>query len=215
MTDLIATREAGLNDFITASRPMFEAAGAPLPENIRASIGWPLGVRPGNMNIIAQIVHHSVSADGHYEIFISPVNKDIVAICAALTHELIHAATGFPHDKAFGRACKALGLNAPLTHTTPNDDWFSWAQPIMEGIKMDYAAIDFETPAAPADPANPDAPAPLPVIRINRRVKGTPGKKTECPECGWLARVSAKHILPFPYLNCPVPDCSGILITSL
>jgi hypothetical protein len=34
----------------------------------------------------------------------------------------------------------------------------------------------------------------------------------ECPACGFLARVTRKHIAPHPFLNCPVPDCAGELI---
>jgi hypothetical protein len=203
MTALHTVREDWLIDFTDRARERFEAIGYPLPYNLRTSIGWTS--KGADSNCIAEATHASASSDGHYEIFVSPRtpqgdNVD-VAVAAALTHELAHLAAGFEHGHKgpFKRCATALGLVGRMEATLPGTDWFKWAQPILEEM----------------------GPMPMGTIDLSKATAGraptakTSLLKTYCPSCGWLARVTFKHIEAHPYLNCPVPDCTGVLIAEI
>jgi hypothetical protein len=200
--EMYETREAWLNACIMAHRPQFEAAGFPLPLNIRASIGFPsTGIRS---SAIGEIIFPESSADNHYEIFINPTLKDgtkvnEASIADTLTHELCHCALDYnlsdrTHDrKSFGKLAKdTLGLQGDCKATYAGERWHSWGMTMLDEL------------------------GPIPhgeiTLTLERKKVPTWGIKTECPDCGWLARVSKKHIINHTYLNCPVPDCNGILI---
>jgi hypothetical protein len=195
MSNLVQVRENWLNGFIEGARPQFDKAGYPLPPNVRVSIGLPLaGYRSKS---VGEICFPETSADGHYEIFINPkVSEGDATMAAILTRLLMYAATGsHGHQGAFKALAAALGMQGPLQTCTGGPDWFGWAAPILEEL----GPMDF---------------APLTVIKP-RKVQTTWGIKVHCPDCGWLARVSAKHITAHDYLNCPAPTCGGIMIADL
>ena len=190
------TREAWLEAFIDASRSRFDAANAPLPLNVRVAVGFTSKGTRGNR--IGECWSDSASDDGHFEIFIKPTLTDAARICDVLTHELIHAAVGIAegHGQAFRRVALSLGLGGSMTATVAQAGWYEWAMPIIESLgPLPYAALHggFNT---------------------GRPKQSTSLLKVECPACGWLARVTAKHIDKYSHLNCPVPDCSGVLITD-
>jgi hypothetical protein len=189
-----ATREEYLNAFIEGARPHFERVHAPLPSNVRVAVGFTSrGVRGSR---IGECWSDAASGDGHFEIFIKPTLADTATICATLTHELIHAAVGLDkgHNLVFKRVCVALGLGGKATATVPNQEWYAWALPIIERLgHMPYGALSGDQSSA-------------------RKKQATSLLKMECPACGWLARVTRKHIEPHSHLNCPVPSCDGELI---
>jgi hypothetical protein len=113
-----------------------------------------------------------------------------------LTHELIHAAVGLDagHNAHFKRVSTSLGLTGKATATIAGEGWYSWALPIIEELgELPYGALSGGESSA-------------------RKKQGTSLLKLECPVCGFLARVTKKHIAPHAFLNCPVPDCSGELV---
>jgi hypothetical protein len=192
------TREQYLNAFIEGARPEFERVNAPLPSNIRVSVGFTsAGSRAkSGARRIAEVWSDTASGDGHFEIFIEPTINEVARICDALTHELAHCAVGLDagHSAAFKRVVTALGLVGPARMTVAGEKWYAWANPLIESLgTMPYAALTGEQSSA-------------------RAKQKTHTLKTECPACGWLARVTRKHIEPHPFLNCPVPDCPGELI---
>ena len=191
MTQLIETREDWLNAFIEASRDQFAAASAPLPLNVRVSVGFTSKGFKGKS--IGECWSDMASDDGHFEIFIKPTLNDVARVCDVLTHELIHAAVGLDkgHGPVFKRVAASLGLEGKATATIAGKAWFSWALPIIEALgPMPYAAI-----TGGASSGRPKQKAYL--------------VKVQCPVCDWTARVTAKHIDPHGHLNCPVPDCIG------
>jgi len=198
------TREQWLNACVMAHRPFFDAAGYSLPLNIRASIGFPInGIRSSEIGVI---VYPEASTDSHYEIFINPILKDGATvgestIASTLTHELVHAALDYNladrgHDqKTFGKlAKKILGLEGRCEATYAGADWYAWASPMLDALgPMPYSEISA-------------------ALLKQKKTVPTWGIKVECPDCGWLARASKKHIQPHTHLNCPAPECDGILI---
>jgi hypothetical protein len=202
-----ATREQWINAFIDASRPYFDAAGMPLPINIRAGVGFPIeGYRSKN---IGQIIYPEGSADRHYEIFLNPITKGSEAglpdsrMADILTHELCHAACDYNKafrdhgraNSAFGQLAKAMGLEGSLDATIGGAGWHAWADSIMYELgPMPYAHIDLSS---------------------QYKKKETTLKSITCPDCGWQAWANKKHILNHDFLNCPTPDCGGILTAKL
>lgn len=190
MTD---TREAWLNAFVSNARPVFAQAGFPLPEKVRVSVGFTSTGARGRA--IGECWSAEASEDGYFEIFIRPNANSDARIADILTHELIHAAVGLDagHSKAFKAAMKALGLEGKATSTVAGEAWYKWALPILSAL------------------------GPMPYGQLNDGLSSAKPKqktnllKVECPDCGFLARVTRKHIEPHPYLACPVPDCEGHL----
>lgn len=193
MAHTIETREDWLNAFIDAARPQFDACNAPLPMNVRVSVGFTSKGLKGSR--IGECWSDMASDDGHFEIFIKPTLNDVARVCDVLTHELVHAAVGLDkgHGPMFKRVANSLGLEGKATATVAGTAWFQWALPIIEALgPIPYAAI-----TGGASSGRPKQKAYL--------------LKLECPACGWTARVTAKHIDGHSHLNCPVPECIGEL----
>lgn len=108
-------RENWLARCMKLLRPQFSKAGYPLPENIRASIGFPVGAR----TTAAQAWHPKCSEDGHYEIFVHPRESDPVEIVAHMEHELAHVALDLKHGHTgpFRIIMQGWGYRGKMTHT--------------------------------------------------------------------------------------------------
>jgi hypothetical protein len=191
------TREEWLNAFIDKARPHFEAANAPLPINVRVAVGFTSkGVRGVR---IGECWSSVASEDGHFEIFIKPTLDGAARICDVLTHELVHAAVGLAegHGPYFRRVAVSLGLGGPMTATMATAAWYKWAAPIIEELgPLPYGALDGRG------------------MSTGKPKQKTALIKVECPACGWLARVTHKHIDPHTQLDCPVPSCVGVLFAE-
>jgi hypothetical protein len=189
------TREEYLNAFIEGARPHFARVNAPLPANIRVAVGFTSRGVKGSR--IGECWSTDASEDGHFEIFIKPTLNDVARVCDVLTHELIHAAVGLDkgHNAHFKRVAASLGLVGPSKATTASADWYAWALPIINKLgDMPYAALSTDG------------------LSSARKKQTAALLKLECPVCGWLARVTKKHIEPHAYLNCPVPTCVSELV---
>lgn len=188
---LFDTREAWLGGFMDAAAPKFESMGYPLPENIRISINEPTASKRGK-GALGKCFHPTESASGHWEIFLNPVIETVTRLADVLTHELIHTVCfNDGHGKTFGTIARALGLDGALTKTEAGAGWFKWAAPIIEALgPMPYAPMN--------NPA--------------RKVSETYLLKLECDQCGWLARVSKKHV--FANMTCPDMECGGNLLAT-
>lgn len=193
-TGAFHTREEWLNAFIDASRPQFERVNAPLPTNVRVAVGFTSRGSRGAR--IGECWSNEASSDGHYEIFIKPTLVEATRICDVLTHELVHAAVGLKagHGPYFKRVATSLGLMGQMTATIAGAQWYTWATPIIESLgPMPYGSLSGTDSSA-------------------RPKQRTALLKAECPACGFVARVTRKHIAPHTHLNCPVPACNGVLI---
>ena len=192
------TREEWLNAFVQRARPVFAGAGYTLPEKIRVSVGFTSTGARAKGAAIGECWSDAASEDGHFEIFIRPNATTDARIADILTHELVHAAVGLEagHGKPFKACARAMGLEGKPTATTAGEAWYQWALPILSELgAMPYGQLnDGLSSAKPKQKTN--------LIRV------------ECPSCGWLARVTKKHIEPHSHLNCPVPGCDGELVAD-
>lgn len=170
MSDI--ARQNWLRSIADNLAPEFDALGVALPA-FRVTCGFPSGggTRLRSPRVIGEIHDKANSADGHYEIFISPVNADSVTVAAVLAHELVHAAVGIPagHGAEFGRVARAIGLQGKLTATT--------ASPAFEAKIKRWVAIEGDYPHAALD--------------VSGKTKQTTRlRKLSCPKCGAVARAS-------------------------
>lgn len=190
------TREQWLNAFVGKARSQFAAAGYPLPEKVRVSVGFPSTGSRGNR--IGECWSNEASEDGYFEIFLRPSLVSASRMADVLTHELVHAAVGLEagHGAAFKSCANAIGLTGKMRSTVASEAWYRWALPILTELgPMPYGVLNDGKSSAP------------PKQKTNLL-------KVECPACGWLARVTNKHIEPHSHLNCPVPGCDGALNVS-
>lgn len=186
------TREEWLNAFTKLARPAFKRAGYTIPDNVRASVGW--SSKGARSKRIGECWAEGSSADGTFEIFISPRIADPSRVADIHTHELIHATVGLEaaHKKPFVDCMKALGLTGKPTATVAGPAWHAWADPILEKL------------------------GPLPHAELTpgsgSRTQTTRMIKCECSECGFVFRTSLKWLEQGEdRLNCPDRACGGSL----
>lgn len=191
------TREEWLLAFADAARPHFEAAGAPIPDVVRCSIGFPS--KGQRSKVVGECWSKDCTSDGVCEIFIRPqFHAGGVEIADTLTHELVHAAVGQAagHGPEFGRPARALGLEGKLTGCSGlnSETWKGWALPILDAIGpypgKEIIAIEISGGSKP---------------QKNRQLK------LECDTCGWTCRASQKMIDKVEHLCCPDYECGGQL----
>lgn len=181
----IANREAWLRSFMLAARPAFEAAGYPLPDNIRIGVGFPS--RGARGRAIAEVWASVESGDGTFEIIISPTVAAGLRVADMLTHELCHIAVGLEHGhKApFARCARAMGLEGPAERTIGGEAFKAWAEPILWTIG-DYPHAELSGALNSAGKA-----------QKNRQIKA------EC-DCGYIVRSTRKWFM----LGMPIcPQC--------
>jgi len=191
MPTTFKTREQWLNAFIAKAGKQFKQAGAPLPEKVRAAIGFTsVGARGSR---IGECWTNDASDDGTFEIFIVPGIDDPSRVAGILTHELVHAAVGLAagHKAPFRKVATDLGLEGKMTATTEGEKWHEWADPILEKL------------------------GPLPHAKLtgsssSEKKQTTRLLKCECDECGFVFRASSKWALETAEeLRCPDPSCDG------
>jgi hypothetical protein len=183
-----ATREAWLERLMERLRPAFAAAGAPIPEKVRVSVGFPSRRALSRTNrVIGECWSRAVSEDGVPHVFVSPVleEKDAGHV---FVHELVHAAVGCEHGHKgeFVRVARALGLAGKPTATTAGPE-----------LAVQLATLVAEIGPYPHMPIN--------AVELTKKKQGTRLIKLECP-CGRILRAARTTIEAGP-INCGV--CNG------
>jgi hypothetical protein len=100
-------REGWLTEAVEKLRPMFARHGASIPP-VRVSVGFPRT----SERFVGECWAPKQSADGTYEIFITPEIDDPLRVLDILVHELVHTVVGVDagHGWQFTRLARALGL---------------------------------------------------------------------------------------------------------
>ena len=171
MSKVYDTREAWLMAAVAAFRPWFEEIKVPLPEKIRVACSW---AKRAGANQIGWCWKTQTSADGTNEVMISPEIAEPVHVLATLIHELDHATDNgeSKHSGHFRDVALQLGLTGPMTATTPG--------PVLSE-KLDKLAGQLGPyPHAEMKPA----------LQVGKQ--GTRMLKAECPDCGYLVRLTRK-----------------------
>lgn len=196
-SESIRNREDWLWRLLLAFRPMFSRCGTPLPGRVRVTCGFPSRNALGSRTrVIGQCWAPSQSADGHYEILVSPTLDNATVVAATLLHECVHAAVGIQagHRGPFRRVALDLGLVGPMTATTAGP-----------ALQERLNALTDQLGAYPH--------AALCPSRIGSH---TPPKqstrliKIECVGCGYVARTTRTWIST----GLPICHCGGHFVPS-
>lgn len=169
----MSTREDWLNQAVDELRPVFDASGYPLPDNIRVSCGNPSRNARSANRAVGEWHSAKSSSDNTHEIFVSPVVADPFEVFGILVHELAHSATeGDGHRGRFPKCVRKLHLEGKPTHTK-----------IGARFKHEFGALIESLGEYPHAPLN---------LGIDRKVQGTRNLRATCPQCGFLIHLTRK-----------------------
>jgi hypothetical protein len=187
-------REDWLAECIAALRPMFADRSSPVPAKVRASCSWPSkGALAKKNRRIGEAWSSQNSGDGSFEVFISPVLSDPVAVSATLLHELVHCSVGLAegHKGRFRAVAVAMGLEGGMTATKPGEALTETLKGIAETIGPYPHAVLTES----------NAP----------KKQGTRMIKVECGSCGCVARMTRKWL---DEIGPPTCGCGGDMVET-
>jgi hypothetical protein len=184
-TNSFKHREAWLHAVIEQLRAIFTSHGATIPERIRITCGFP-SIRPfsAKRQSLGECWPEANSADGHFEIMISPVLDDSMRVAGVLAHELVHATVGTQHGHRgpFAKLARAIGLEGKMTATTEGDAFKRPVAPILEAV----------------------GPYPHAELSKTARTKqGTRLIKLQCPTCLYTVRITRKWLDEVGAPDCP------------
>jgi hypothetical protein len=150
---------------------IFQEQGHYVP-TVRISVGFPGGGSARKR--IGEYWHAKACDDGIPQIFISPVLKSRAEILDTLVHELVHAVTpGGGHGREFKRVAESVGLTGPMRATVAGSALVVKLQELAAELgEFPHAGINLS----------------------DRKKQTTRLVKCECPECGYIARTTAKWI---------------------
>lgn len=172
--------------------PLIAAQGGKVSK-FRVSVGWPRGSRGGKTaESIGQCWDPKHSADGHYEVFVSPKLGAFDAL-QVLVHEAVHIGAGIEcgHKGAFKKIATAVGLVGKMTATVAGDD-------LGRRIRAWIADMP-EYPHGPMSAVDGAGKEKKPGSRLI---------KACCECCEYTVRVTQKWIdVAVP--TCPNPECDG------
>jgi hypothetical protein len=180
-------RETYLQAAVEELRPSFSANGHTLPLAIRVSCALPSNAK--RSGAIGECWADTRSADGHYEIFISPTLADPARVFDVLIHELCHTAKGcMNHGVNFQKLAEAM-LLIPATNswksTVAAPTFMAAYGSIIDGLGVyPHAALDMSS----------------------RKTQGTRMLKASCPSCAYTVRLTAKWAFD-SYGNPRLPVC--------
>lgn len=209
-------REGWLNALAAKFAPRFKEFGYEMPK-FRVSVGFcSSGARS---SAAAQCWHSKCSSDNTFEIFIMPDQVEPYLVANHLWHELTHATVGFDcgHKGAFATVCKAVGLNGPMTATTPGEKFKEYVKPFLDELgPMPHAKLTFDRgmsikvprlrigldEGGDDDEGEEIEVAPVGGASTAKPKQTTRLKKCECQECGYTVRVTQKWLEVGPP-HCP------------
>lgn len=201
-------RETWLNSMAALMAPRFAELGKPLPK-FRVTIGWTSGGK--NDNATGECWSPRASEDEHFEIFLTPRRSDSMAVACTLAHELTHAAVGLAegHKGEFARVARALGFAGRLTHAQQPPALQAWIQPMIDKLGalphaaimpdrpralIDLSALLGDTKRKPVEDGDDEGTGKDEPLNNKPPRQSTRMHKTECAECRYTARVSAKWL---------------------
>ena len=191
MNTIIATREEWLNQAKDGMiETLFKQAGVEdtaQETKIRVTCA-PTSYR-ANSKILGWCFSDKNSGDGHHELIISSKIDDGSRAMDVLAHEITHAVVGLEagHGPKFRSLAIKIGLEGKMTATVASEEFKKVASKIMEKIG-DYPHAEFN---------------------IGKKKQTTRMIKTECQDCGAIARLSRSTIENMNDVRCMDSECEG------
>lgn len=182
----IINREHWLTELVQRLEPLVAQQSKKMPK-WRISCSFPVTrgrPKAGNYRI-GECWIPERSSDGTSEIFISPVLDDPVKIADVTLHEMCHAVLppGVGHKAPFARLAKAVGLEGKPTATEASD-----------ALKIKLKAIIDELGPYPHKALNAEG----------GKKQTTRLLASECPSCGYKARITSKWLMEVGPPICPL-----------
>jgi hypothetical protein len=177
-------REAWLHAVTERLRPIFASHDGTIPDNIRLTCGFPSVRAFATPQRGGECWSDANSADGHFEIMVSPVLADPMRVAGVLAHELVHATVGTEcgHKRPFAKLARAIGLEGKMTATTEGDAFEQAVAPILDAV----------------------GPYPHAELSKSARTKqGTRLLKLQCPTCPYTVRITRKWLDDVGAPACP------------
>ena len=172
------TREFWLERAASALEAMLGVAGFHMPDKYRVACGFPsVGGMGKKKRRIGECWDAKCSGDGTFEILVSPTLETPLDVLATLLHEMVHAVVGIEcgHKGAFKSCAKTMGLEGPMTRTTPGEELTERLHALADELPMyPHAKLDGR-------------------LRTGPKKQGTRMLKLVCP-CGYTVRTTKKWI---------------------
>jgi len=206
------TREAWLESAIDEFRPIFKAAGFPLPDAVHVSVGFSYGARAESSKVLGSTWMRAASEDGVNHVFISPEISDVDEThCGAdaletLLHELVHVADDVRdgHRGRFIEIATAIGLTKPWTYSPPGPGL--QAELVVIAASLGTYAHGRLTPKRQVTTVNAAGETIVTKLSSGPAKQTTRMVKIQCPACGYSARTSHRWItVGLPTCPCGTP----------
>jgi hypothetical protein len=191
-------REEWLQAALSELRPYFAECGYPLPEKIRAAIGFPSSGRKSSR--VGETWHCRSSGDGFYEIFIRPDLAEPLEVLAVLCNKLIHCA--LPDDVSHGRKFRTASLTVGLSGKMHKAELKPLLRDRLQKLADSLGPLPHDSLNLAHDPMT-GRPLDKPKRKGGRLIKA------ECPECAkgdmpYIIRVAASTLRKLGAPGCPV-----------
>ena len=166
---------------------VFAGAGLNVPNDVRVSCGFPLGVRAGSKHMAIGVCHpRSHSTGGVNEIFINPNQDDSLRVLDVLAHELIHAIDDCQdgHGAKFRSMALGIGLTGKMTST-------------VAGAELEEKLKDIQVKLGDY---------PHSEVMMHKKKQTTRNIKVACDSCEFSFRTSNKNVESMIYTGCLACD---------
>lgn len=182
MTIIYNTREEWLNAAVEELRPFFSAYSHTLPAEIRVATGYPTNAKRSGFKVLGQCIPSTNSADGHFEVLISPQVDNTHKVVEVLIAQLACTAKGASNQatKAYDKVAQAMHIipsgtaSNPYYETTHNSAFVNAYGAIIQSLgAYPHAAVDMAV----------------------HKTQGTRLLLCVCPTCGCKVRMTAKWTL--------------------
>jgi hypothetical protein len=162
------TREQWLESLVEEMRDWFKGE---LPATVRVSTGFPSTGARGK--VIGECWKADCASDNVCQVFVHPKVESSLDAAAIMAHELIHACRpDAKHGKGFREIAVRIGLEGKMTSTIAGPEMILRLNKVIERIgEYPHAAL-----------------TPMGKKQSTRLIK------VECPDCGYIARVTAKWL---------------------
>ena len=176
-----ANREDWLNAAVDELRPFFSSRGHTLPAEIRVACAYPTNAKRSGFKVLGECIPNTNSADGHYEIFISPILDAPIKVTETLIAQLCRTAKGALNvtTLSYGRVAEAMhilpagALSNPYKEVSHGQDFINAYQAIIDSLGIyPHAKVDVSS----------------------HKSQGTRMLLARCPTCQCSIRMTAKWV---------------------
>jgi hypothetical protein len=192
-------REPWLMDAVAELRDYFQKSALTIPDKLRC--GFSITSSGKKAARKGECWPPTASADGHFEIFISPDIAEPVAVLVILVRELVHACLpeSAGHGPKYKEAANRIGLIGAMRKPEAGPLLLEFLARIAETLgPLPHASLDLMAPVLdrPAKPIG--APKKQKARMLKAECHGKLGQL-----CGYTARVAAKWVDDLGPPHCP------------